>query len=454
MNFLGKWKRALPARGQRMGGVSRWYLYSLVVWGFLMAQGVGAAGARPNIVVILADDLGYADLGCQGSSEVQTPHIDSLASGGVRCTAGYVTAPQCGPSRAALLTGRYQQRFGFFCNEQAYQPGIPRAENVLPEYLKAAGYVTGMMGKWGVGNRRELHPPQRGFDQSFWNHDGNRYFPGSPSKYDVKFRRGNDAAELQEYSTDAIGREAVEFIRRHKEEPFFLYLSFVTPHLPMEAKPEDIARFPSQRDPLRRTLLAMMACLDDNVGRILGALRAAGLEENTLIFFLSDNGGSAENASSNLPLRGGKSQVLEGGIRIPFLVRWKGHLPAGRIYEKAVSSMDVLPTSLAAAGLTLPARLDGVNLLPFLADENPVDPHPLLCWDFPGPPGKPQQDRWAVRQGQWKLVKNERDGQPLGLYDLSRDPGEAANRLQEQAQKATELEQRFRQWRSQSNPRP
>jgi len=383
---------------------------------------------RPNVIVILADDLGYADLGCQGSRDVKAPHIDSLAANGVRCTAGYVTAPQCGPSRAGLLTGRYQNRFGFESNEQAYRPGIPLDQPLISERMKAAGYATGMFGKWGVTNYREGHPPQRGFDESFWNHDGNRYFPDTPSKYDVKMRRGNQDVELKEYSTDAFGREAVAFIHRHANEPFFIYLPFVTPHEPNEAKPEDLARFADVEDKGRRTFLAMMACLDDNVGRILGALREEKLEEDTLIVFLSDNGGYPGISSRNDPFWGTKSSMAEGGIRIPFIVQWKGHLPAGKVYEQPVISLDILPTALGAAGVEInPSwKLDGVDLLPYLSGRSDDAPHEALYWRFCFPRDKPNRHGWAIRKGDWKLMRGSSNDRPIppALYNLEDDPRE------------------------------
>ena len=395
----------------------------------IAAMGSNAAEARkPNVIVILADDLGYADLGCQGSRDVRAPHIDSLAANGVRCTAGYVTAPQCGPSRAGLLTGRYQNRFGFESNEQAYRPGIPLDQPVISERMKAAGYVTGMFGKWGVTNYREGHPPQRGFDESFWNHDGNRYFPDTPSKYDVKMRRGNQIVELKEYSTDAFGREAVAFIHRHADEPFFIYLPFITPHEPKEAKPEDLARFAGVEDTGRRTFLAMMACLDDNVGRILYALREEKLEEDTLIVFLSDNGGYPGISSRNDPFWGTKSSMAEGGIRIPFIVQWKGHLPAGKVYEKPVISLDILPTALSAAGAEIAPswKLDGVNLLPYLSGRNDDAPHEALYWRFCFPNDKPNRHGWAIRKGDWKLMRGSSNDKaiPPALYNLADDPRE------------------------------
>ena len=381
---------------------------------------------KPNVIVILADDLGYADLGCQGSSDAKTPHIDSLAENGVRCTASYVTAPQCGPSRAAILTGRYQNRFGFESNEFAYKPGLPRSETLISDRMKAAGYATGYIGKWGVTSERHSYPPQRGFDESYWNQDGNLYFPDTPSKHNVRVHRGNDPVEQPAYSTDAFGREAVAFIERHKDEPFFLFVSFITPHVPMEAKPEDMARFPDADDPLRRTLLAMVACMDDNVGRILHALKKDELEKDTLIVFLSDNGGYPGNASRNDPFSGGKSQMLEGGIREPLILQWKGQLPSGVVYDRPVISLDILPTALAAAGAKVdPAwKLDGVNLLPFLSGEDVGAPHESLFWRFNFPLKSPQRHGWAVRQGDWKLVRNGLERRPPALYNLKDDPAE------------------------------
>ncbi len=420
------------------------------------------AVAKPNVIVILVDDLGYADLGCQGSRDVRTPHIDSLATNGVRFTDGYVTAPQCGPSRAGLLTGRYQNRFGFESNQQAYRPGIPLDQPLISERMKRAGYVTGMMGKWGVTNYRAGHPPQRGFDESFWNHDGNRYFPESPSKYDVKMRRDNQVVELKEYSTDAFGRKAVDFIHRHArstgsgqaKKPFFLYLPFITPHEPTEAKPEDLERFAHVEDKGRRTFLAMMACLDDNVGRILDALREEKLEEDTLIFFLSDNGGYPGISSSNLPLWGTKSSMAEGGIRIPFIVQWQGRLPAGKVYEKPIISLDILPTALAAAGVDIdPAwKLDGVNLLPFLTGENEEAPHEALYWRFNFPYDKSARHGWAIRKGAWKLMRPSSNNKPLPvmLYNLKDDVREGRvpgnNQIEQYPQIARALRAQWERW--------
>jgi arylsulfatase A-like enzyme len=402
------------------------------------------AEGKPNIVIILADDLGYADLGCQGSKEVITPQIDLIAANGVRFTSGYVSAPQCCPSRAGLITGRYQNRFGFERNFGGTGPdtsGLPLSERTIGDYLKNAGYVTGIVGKWHLGVNEPNRPYNRGFDEAFWHPNGGVLFPNKESGFINNLWRGSERVQVRDYSTDAFGREAVEFIERHKSEPFFLYLSFITPHWPMEAKPEHVSRYAHIPDLHRRTMLAMMASLDENVGRVLTKLREAKLEENTLLFFLSDNGGPTgsprtktdapfqygQNTSKNDPCRGVKGDLLEGGIRVPFLVQWKGHLPAGTTYEKPVISLDILPTSLAAAGVKSRSvnKLDGINLLPFLTGSKKDSPHKMLYWRFLFPANQPEKYRWAIRQGNWKLVKNGLE--PLGLYDLSNDIGESNN---------------------------
>lgn len=418
---------------------------------------------RPNILVILVDDLGYADLACQGSKEVISPNIDSLATHGVRFTAGYVTAPQCCPSRAGLLTGRYQNRFGFEANWPASASGtagLPPSERTMADHLKAAGYVTGMIGKWHLGAARGMQPHERGFEESFWHPNGGVLFPDPRTGRLRNLQRGPDPVEEAEYSTDAFGREAVEFIGRHQHEPFFLFLSFVPPHWPMEAKAEHLARFAHVPDRHRRTMLAMMASLDDNVGRVLAKLREAGLDEKTLIFFLSDNGGPTgrprsspdaefeygQNTSKNEPCRGVKGELLEGGIRVPFIVRWKNRIPAGKTYGNPVISLDILPTALAAAGAApLPGvPLDGTDLLPFLTGENPGIPHETLYWRFRFPPLQPSMHQWAIRQREWKLVKTGRD--PVALYDLNTDIGEQKNLAAEHPERVIAMQEAYRRW--------
>jgi len=429
------------------------------------APSPAAPEPRPNVVVILADDLGYADLGCQGSAEVKSPHIDSIAANGMRFTAGYVSAPQCCPSRAGLVTGRYQNRFGFEANwpaSAAGRAGLPVDETTFGDRFKAAGYATGMVGKWHLGDPGPMRPYNRGFGETFWHPNGGVLFPDPKTGCLRSVQRGPEPAGEREYSTDAFGREACAFIGRHAREPFFLFLAFVPPHWPMEAKPEHLARFAHVTDLHRRTMLAMMASLDENVGRVLAKLREEKLEERTLVFFLSDNGGPTgrarpqpdadfeygQNTSKNDPFRGVKGDLLEGGIRVPFLAQWKGRLPAGRTYDRPVISLDILPTALAAAGVPAdPAwKLDGVDLLPFLSGARDGDPHDALFWRFQFPTTQPARHRWAIRQGDWKLVKN--DTEPLALYDLAADPGEANNLAAGQPDRARAMESAWRRWDS------
>ena len=353
----------------------------------------------PNILIILADDMGYAEMGCQGNKDVPTPNIDSLAKNGVRFTSGYVSCPICAPTRAGLMTGRYQQRFGFETNPgpEAYADekfGLPRSETTLAERLKAAGYVTGMFGKWHLGYQPDLQPTARGFDDFFGFLSGaNNYLPNTRrGAARNPILRGTQTVEEQEYLTDAFGREAVAFIEKHREKPFFVYLPFNAVHAPMEAIEKYLKRFDAIQDSKRRTFAAMLSAMDDNIGRVLETLRKHQLEERTLIFFLSDNGGpTPQTTSSNVPLRGYKGQVLEGGIREPFIIQWKGHVPAGKVDDRPVIQLDIHPTAVAAAGQTISPdwKLDGVNLLPYLTgrEDRPAARHALLA--FPRPARHP-----------------------------------------------------------------
>ncbi|MBX6316471.1 MAG: sulfatase, partial [Isosphaeraceae bacterium] len=390
-------------------------------------------------VLIVADDLGYAELGCQGATDIRTPNIDTIARDGVRLTNGYVSAPVCSPSRAGLMTGRYQQRFGHEFNAIGAQNrqdgvGLPLSEKTIADRLHAVGYATGLVGKWHLGGTAPYHPQRRGFDEFFgFLHEGHFYVEGQhapvvshlrvnepPYDRDNPILRGTRPVENPGYLTETLTREAIAFLERHADRPFFLYLAYNAVHSPMQARPEDVRRFPAIADEHRRVFAAMLASLDDGVGAVLAKLHDLGLERQTLVVFLSDNGGpTAELTSRNDPLRGGKGQLYDGGIRVPLLLRWPGHLPAGAVYEPPVIALDLLPTFLAAAGVkpTDADRLDGVDLLPYLAGRSDGDrpPHDRLYWRYGG--------RAALREGRWKLV---RDGgrKPWELYDLTRDPGE------------------------------
>ena len=345
----------------------------------------GAESLKPNIIVIVADDQGYADLGIQGGKDIPTPHIDSIAKHGVRCSNGYVSGPYCSPTRAGLLTGRYQQRFGHEFNPGGASAsgdlGLTLSEKTLANRLKAAGYATGMVGKWHLGSAPKFHPMQRGFDEYFGFLGGAHSYLEVGAGRDAVLR-GTEPVDKVSYLTDDFAREAVAFIDRHHSQPFFLYLPFNSVHNPMHATAKYLDRFASIKDERRRTYAAMTSAMDDAVGAVLDKLDETKVADNTLIFYFSDNGGPPVNGSNNGVLRGNKAQTLEGGIRVPFFVQWKAKLPKGVVYEQPVIQLDIAPTALAAAGVTIgtEAKLDGVNLLPYLAGENKTAPHEALYW--------------------------------------------------------------------------
>jgi len=395
---------------------------------------------RPNIVLLFADDLGYAGIGAQGS-DIPTPHIDSIARNGVRFTNGYVSCPVCSPTRAGLMTGRYQQRFGHEFNpgpagDADDDFGLPLSETTIADRLKKLGYATGMVGKWHLGYKPELQPRRRGFDEFFGFLGGANPYIDPNSRGPIL--RGESKVEESEYLTDAFRREALAFLDRHKSEPFFLYLAFNAVHNPLQAIAKYEARFASIQDQRRRTYAAMTAALDDSVGAVLAKLREAGQENNTLVFFISDNGGpTPQTTSSNAPLRGFKGQTYEGGVRVPFLMQWKGRIPAGKVDARPVIALDVHPTAVAAAGGSIPAgTLDGVNLLPHAAGDDTGRPHQSLYWRF--------GSQWAIRQGDWKLVHSA--SEKPELFDLANDASEATNLAAAQPERAAQLESAWRGW--------
>ena len=414
---------------------------------FFFALAVAAA-ERPNILLIVGDDMGYADVGFHGCKDIPTPHLDALAAAGVRCTNGYVTGPYCSPTRAGLLTGRQQNRFG-----HEYNPGggngLPLTETLLPERLAKAGYATGMVGKWHLGAKPEQTPPRRGFAEFFG------FLGGAHSYFNTGgILRGAEPVKEMDYTTDAFGREAVAFVRGHKDKPWFLYLAFNAVHTPMDATDARLAKFAAIADKKRRTYAAMMSALDDNIGRVRQALQESGQAERTLIFFISDNGGptmngTTTNGSSNAPLRGSKRTTLEGGIRVPFLVAWPGQLKPA-VYDSPVVQLDLHATALAAAGVTVEpeAKLEGVDLLPYFSGAKKEAPHDALYWRFGA--------QMAIRQGDWKLVRydgnadtNTGKAQPVSavkLYDLSKDIHEDKDLAAEQPEKVKQLQARWDEW--------
>ena len=414
---------------------------------------------RPNIIVILADDLGFADVGFNGCKDIATPHIDALAKNGVRCTNGYVSHPFCSPTRAGLMTGRYQQRFGHENNPmwlpEDTKVGLPLTETVLAQQLRAAGYVTGAIGKWHLGAAPCFHPNERGFAEYFgFLGGGHMYLPDEQHplpaaktwqvEYRIPLNRNQEPVTHTGYMTDVLSAEAVAFIGRHKADPFFLYLAYNAVHTPLQAPEKYMARFPQIADEKRRTYAAMNSAMDDGVGAVVAALREHKLENDTLVFFLSDNGGPITVVPcSNAPLRGGKGQVFEGGIHVPFVACWPGKLPAGAVYNEPIISLDLLPTALALAGSQPPEKpLDGVNLVPYLAGENKTAPHDRLFWRTGGGTG------WAVREGRYKLLRNAKVDQPQ-LYDLVADIGEARDLAAEKPDEVKRLTAAFETWNAQ-----
>lgn len=420
------------------------------------------ADRPPNLVVILADDLGYADVGFNGCRDIPTPHIDSIASQGVRFSSAYVTYAVCGPSRAGLMSGRYPQRFGYERNPQ-YRPtdpnmGLPLEEETLATVLGKAGYTSGIVGKWHLGAHPDLHPLNRGFN-FFYGHlgGGHRYFPeeitirdsysvqNEAASYRTWILRDLEPVKPDKYLTDAFSDAAVEFIETNHERPFFLYLSYNAPHTPLQATQEYLDRFPGIKNEKRRTYAAMVSAMDDGIGRVLEALKQHGLDENTLVFFLSDNGGPTDhNASLNNPLRGKKGDVWEGGWRVPFALRWTGHLPAGKSFANPVSSLDIFATitDLAKAPLAPERPLDGVNLIPFLVESGTGIPHAAVYLR------KFDQGAYAVRKGDYKLVIPGPDKPPL-LFNLDLDIRERNNLITAGADIAAEIEQLRTEWDAQ-----
>ena len=440
--------------------IARWFGSVLLLVTPWVWNGIAeAAASKPNIVLIVVDDLGYGELGCQGNPEIPTPHIDSIARNGIRFTQGYVTASYCAPSRAGLITGRYQTRFGCEHNpvgKQNLAPnlGLPQTEKTIAQHLREADYATALVGKWHLGGTPAYHPQNRGFDEFYgFLHEGHFFVPPPyrgvysrlrpnepPYDADNPLLRGEEPVAEQGYLTDALTREAISFIDRHQSKPFFLYLPYNAVHSPMQAKLEDVESFRHLPTAQRAVFGGMLAALDRSIGSVLARLREHNLEENTLIFFLSDHGGpTAELTSQNTPLSGGKGNLLEGGIRVPFMVQWKGRLPAGITFERPVSSLDILPTALAAAGVDQPDNLDGVNLLPFLTGIASGDPHEAFYWRM-GPQA-------AVRRGPWKYYQ-PRSG-PAKLFHVERDPAEQRDLSAEEPALLEDLQAQWKTWSEQ-----
>lgn len=448
---------------------------TLVLAGLLVSFAfVHAASDSPNVVIIYTDDHGYADLSCQGiRADIKTPHTDRLASEGVRFTAGYCSAPQCRPSRAGLLTGRYQNRFGL---EQNGDAGLPWSEQTIAERLAEAGYVTGMCGKWhldgsvgsngerpdGTTGPRLLNKAGKYAGDRLDNpghagrHGFHEYLCGPMRTYVATHdARGADLNGTRihvdrRFRIDVQAEWASNFIKRHanRDKPFFLYVPFFAPHVPLEAPQHYLNRFPGEMPRRRRLALAMLSAVDDGVGRISKTLEETGVSDDTLVFYISDNGaplkihkldapggGPGWDGSLNEPWIGEKGMLTEGGIRVPFVARWPSRLDDGSVYDRPVIALDATATALVAAGLKLDETIDGVDLLPFLTGDQKGDPHDALYWRWAG--------QAAVRGGDWKYL---RGGDKEYLFDLNSERHERQNLIDQHPQRAARLRQKLEGW--------
>jgi len=417
-----------------------------------------SAASQPNVLVIIADDLGYADIGVHGGKEVPTPNIDALAASGVRCTSGYVSAPYCSPSRAGFLTGKAATRFGHEFNPHVGDEaklGLPLDQRTIANVMHDAGYATALVGKWHQGFDEAHHPQSRGFDDYFGFLVGGHNFLlhkdaepkfGTAHSHDLIYR-GREVQRLDGYTTDLFTDEAIGFMNRNAAKPWFLYLAYNAVHTPLEIVEKHQSRLPAGlKNPARRGYLSLLLGLDDAIGRLTAELKAK--HPNTLVFFFSDNGGSgkkpffATNTGINTPLRGDKGQTLDGGIRVPFFVSWTGQLPAGKVYDQPVSALDVLPTAASVAGTKAPEGIEGVNLIPHLKGENADAPHEALAWRF-----GPQK---AIRRGKWKLVDfrdfEAKTQSGWQLFDLDADIGESKNLAAEKPELVADLSKAWDDW--------
>ena len=412
-----------------------------------VAATAAAADRKPNVIVFLSDDVGYGEYGFQGNKEIPTPNIDAIAKSGVRFTNGYVSGPYCSPTRAGLMTGRYQTRFGHEWNEGGPAGmnkgfGLPVEQRTIADRMRNLGYATAAVGKWHLGGGPQFIATARGFDE-FYGTVANTPFLNPPNFIDT--RKSPNITPVKDdnfYTTDAYADRAVDWVGKQKDKPFFLYLPFNAQHAPLQAPKKYLDRFPHIKDEKRQLFAAMMSAMDDAVGRVMAKVREMGQEENTLVWFFSDNGGpTPQTTSKNDPLRGRKATTLEGGVRIPFCMQWKGKVPAGQTFEHPMIQLDILPTCVVAAGGKVdPAwQLDGVDLMPYLTGAVKEPPHEMLYWRF--------GEQWAVRKGDWKLVASVVDGvKNVKLYNLRDDIGEAADLYAMRPERVKELKAEWDTW--------
>ncbi len=415
------------------------------------------ANTKPNVIVIMADDMGYADTGFTGAKDILTPNLDALAKEGVVFTHGYSNHAFSGPSRAALMTGRYQHRFGFETNP-AYDPanpylGLPLDETLFPKRMKDVGYTTGVIGKWHLGASHNHHPLNRGFDYFYGFLGGGHDYMRIDVTKDVDeaylqpLHRNKKSADFEGYLTTALSRDAVNFVNTNKDKPFMLYLAFNAPHQPLQAPKEDIERYAHIEDRKRRTYAAMVDVMDRGIGEVIESLKKNGLYENTIIFFLSDNGGpqpsksspNGGNASSNAPFTGGKGSLYEGGIHVPFIASWPAGMKGGVRYEYPVNSLDIGRTAVELAGgdPNSGKGMEGVNLVPFVNGDKTGAPHEAIFW-------RAGAGQAVVTAEKMKYVKMGTTAPKL--FFLTKDITESNDLTAKNGAKAEELKSLWNSW--------
>lgn len=411
-------------------------LYLIIFTVFILSCNTSTSNkpvaSKPNVIIILADDLGYKDVGFNGATDIKTPNIDRIAQNGVLFTNAYVSYPVCGPSRAGLITGRYQDRFGFSRNPlfapKDINQGLPLDQTTMAESLSDAGYRNMAIGKWHLGAHKDLRPLKRGFHEFFgFLSGGHAYYPSKWTLNDIsevktqygayrtKLLRDNVRIEEEEYLTDALSREAVDFVKRNNENPFFLYLAYNAPHGPMQATQRHLDRYKHIKNRKRQVYAAMVSAMDDGVGMLINELDSLNILDNTIIFFLSDNGGKEQLGADNGELKKGKGSLYEGGIHVPFAMQWPLKIKSGSTYHLPIVSLDIFGTLKDELNLKTSSELDGVNLLPYINGEmGTKSPHNALFWR------KADANSMAVRKVDEKWVK-----EPVSeYYNLDNDISE------------------------------
>jgi arylsulfatase A-like enzyme len=422
--------------------------------------------SKPNIIVFMADDMGYGDTGFTGAKDILTPNLDNLAQSGVVFKQGYANHSFCAPSRAAFMTGRYPYKFGFETNP-AYDPanptmGLDKEEKLFPKRLQEVGYKTGVIGKWHLGAAEDFHPNNRGFDYFYgFLGGGHSYFKTDLTEpvweaYYQGLNRNEKPADFEGYLTTALSNDASKFVEDNKEDPFFLFVSYNAPHMPLQAPEEDIARYAHIKNKKRRVYAAMVDVMDRGIGNVITTLKKNNIYENTIIFFLSDNGGPQSskqkptkgNGSSNGKFRGGKGNFYDGGVHVPFIASWPNKLPAGVTFDYPVNSLDIARTAVEIAGANPLSgkEMDGVNLIPFATSVNKKAPHEAIFWR--GGDGK----NWSILSFNGVKHVHDHDSKKPQLFFLKKDISESNDVLSENAKRASELRKLWEEWNKENIP--